>query len=44
MNMTHWFWLIISLACIGWYLVITGYIAWKGITDISTMLRKLKEN
>jgi hypothetical protein len=40
----HWFWLIISLACIGWYLVITGYIAWKGLTDIRTMLSKIKDS
>ncbi len=41
--MDHWFWLLISLACVGWYLVITGYIAWKGLTDIKNMLLRIKE-
>jgi hypothetical protein len=39
----HWFWLFISLACIGWYLIITGYIAWKGLADIKNMLLRIKE-
>jgi hypothetical protein len=42
--MEHWIWLLIALACVGWYLVITGYIAWKGVADIGTMLKKIKDS
>jgi hypothetical protein len=41
------FWLLFSLACLLWYMTVTGYVAVKGFGDIKTMFKKLgqdKEN
>jgi len=38
---THWFWLILTLACLLWYSVITLFVAVKATSDIKTMLRTL---
>jgi hypothetical protein len=38
----HLFWLLLSLACIVWYIFITIYVAIKGFIDIKTMLKRLK--
>jgi len=38
------FWLGLSLACIGWYLVVLGYVTVKGGADIRDMLKRLSEN
>jgi len=35
------FWLVLSLGCIGWYLVVLGYVAIKGGHDIRDMLKHL---
>lgn len=39
----HWFWLLLTIACVVWYSTITIYIAIKGGKDIKTMLRRLDE-
>lgn len=35
------FWLVLSLACIGWYITVLGYVAVKGGADIKEMLKRL---
>ncbi|MBN2210562.1 MAG: hypothetical protein JW709_04125 [Sedimentisphaerales bacterium] len=35
------FWLFLSIGCIGWYLVVLGYVAVKGAGDIKRMLAQL---
>ncbi len=37
----HWFWLLLSLACVAWYSTITVYVAVKGFKDIREMLSHL---
>ncbi|MBI4580797.1 MAG: hypothetical protein HY718_13905 [Planctomycetes bacterium] len=37
----HWFWLLLTLACVGWYSTVTIYVAIKGAADIKSMLRHL---
>jgi hypothetical protein len=37
----HWFWGILTLACLIWYSTITIYVSIKGIGDIRSMLQKL---
>lgn len=37
----HWFWGVVTLACLTWYSTITVYIAIKGVGDIRSMLRRL---
>ena len=39
--MIRLFWLALSLACIGWYLVVLGYVIVKGGADIRDMLKRL---
>ena len=39
--MVKLFWLVLSLGCIGWYLVVLGFVAVKGGADIKEMLTKL---
>jgi hypothetical protein len=34
-------WLLLSLACIGWYLVVLVYVAIRGGADIKDMLKRL---
>lgn len=43
MNMlqNHWFWGLLTLACLVWYSTITIYVTIKGISDIKGMLRRL---
>ena len=45
MNMLHdhWFWGVITLACLVWYSTITVYVAWKGAKDIKNMLKRLED-
>ncbi len=38
------FWLTLSLACIGWHLVVLGYVAVKGGADIRDMLKRLSDD
>lgn len=40
--MEHWFWLSMIVACLTWYMFITGYVAYKGAYDIRSMLNRLK--
>ncbi len=35
------FCLVLSIACIGWYLAVLGYVAVKGGADIKEMLKNL---
>ena len=37
----HWFWWLLTIACVVWYSTITVYVAIKGVTDIRTMLSRL---
>lgn len=38
------FWLVLSLGCIGWYLVVLGFVAIKGGADIKEMLKRLSDD
>lgn len=40
---THWFWWLLTMACIVWYSTITIYVAIKGAKDIKGMLKRLEE-
>ena len=40
----HWFWGVLTLACLVWYSTITIYVAVKGAGDIKRMLRRLSES
>ncbi len=42
--MVERFWLVLSLGCIGWYLVVLGYVAVKGGADIKEMLKQLSRD
>jgi hypothetical protein len=42
--MVKLFWLVLSLGCIGWYLVVLCYVTIKGGADIKQMLRRLSTN
>ncbi len=37
----HWFWWALTMACVVWYSIVTGYVAVKGGLDIRSMLRRL---
>ena len=37
----HWFWGLLTLACVVWYSTITVYVAVRGFKDIKTMLARL---
>jgi hypothetical protein len=37
----HWFWYLVTLACVVWYLTITVYVAYKGAFNIKDMLKRL---
>ena len=39
--MIKYLWLLLSVGCIGWYVVVLGFVAVKGGTDIKDMLKKL---
>lgn len=41
MLQNHWFWGLLTLACLVWYSTITIYVAIKGAGDIREMLRRL---
>jgi hypothetical protein len=40
--MTHWFWLLLTIACLVWYSTVTVYVGFKGIADIKQMLARLE--
>jgi hypothetical protein len=37
----HWFWLLLTAACLVWYATITVYVAIRGGRDIREMLARL---
>jgi hypothetical protein len=37
----HWFWWLLTMACVVWYSTVTVYVAVKGLKDIRSMLRRL---
>jgi hypothetical protein len=39
--MEHWFWLLLTAACLAWYSTITVYVAVRGAMDIRQMLERL---
>lgn len=42
--MVKLFWLVLSLGCIGWYLIVLGYVIVKGSDDIKDMLKQLSKD
>lgn len=40
----HWFWWLLTAACVIWYSTITVYVAIKGASDIKNMLKRLAKN
>ena len=38
----HWFWLLLTIACMVWYSTVTVYVAIKGAADIKHMLERLE--
>ena len=38
------FWLLLTIACVGWYLVVLGYVAVKGAGDIRSMLKQMSDD
>ena len=38
----HWIWWTLTVACVVWYSTITVYVSIRGVTDIRTMLERLK--
>jgi hypothetical protein len=39
----HWFWGILTIACLVWYSTITVYVAIRGLKDIRSMLKRLRK-
>jgi hypothetical protein len=39
----HWFWWLLTAACVVWYSTITVYVSIKGVSDIRGMLGRLGE-
>jgi hypothetical protein len=37
----HWFWFLMTAACVIWYSTVTIYVAIKGASDIKSMLARL---
>ena len=37
----HWFWWLLSTACVVWYLAVTVYVTVKGAIEIRSMLARL---
>jgi hypothetical protein len=35
------FWKLLTAVCLLWYTSVTVYVAWRGMGDIRTMLKKL---
>jgi hypothetical protein len=40
----HWFWWLMTMACVVWYSTITVYVAIRGAVDIKHMLARLDQN
>jgi cell division protein FtsB len=41
--MQQYFWLLLTIISLGWYLIIMGYIAFRGAGDIKKMLAQIKK-
>ena len=39
----HWFWWLLTAACLVWYSTITVYVAIRGVFDIRGMLKRLSD-
>jgi hypothetical protein len=39
--MSKYFWLLLTIAAVGWYSIVTVYVAIKGLGDIKSMLKRL---
>lgn len=37
----HWFWFLLTVACLAWYATITVFVAVRGVQDIRQMLQRL---
>ena len=40
----HWFWGLLTVACVLWYSTVTIYVAIKGSADIKNMLARLAQS
>lgn len=40
----HWFWLLVTIAALVWYSTVTVYVAVRGLRDIRSMFRRLRES
>jgi hypothetical protein len=40
----HWFWWVLTLACVAWYSTITVYVSIRGTADIKSLLRSLSKD
>ncbi len=40
----HWFWWLLTMACVIWYSTITVYVTFKGVKDIKSMLERLSQD
>lgn len=38
-----YFWLVLTVTAVGWYIFVTAYVSFKGVTDIKEMLKRLGE-
>ena len=38
-----YFWLVLTIAAVGWYIFVTIYVSYKGVADIKGMLKRLSE-
>jgi hypothetical protein len=38
----HWFWALLTAACVLWYSTVTVYVAIRGVFDIRSMLARLR--
>jgi hypothetical protein len=39
----HWFWLLLTAACVLWYSTVTIFVAVRGMKDIRGMLDRLAQ-
>lgn len=40
----HWFWWLLTMACVVWYSVMTIYVGIRGVVDIRGMLKRLADS
>lgn len=41
MEIYYWFWGMLVFTTLAWYSTVTVFVAYKGVTDIRTMLKQL---